>query len=668
LIARIVASEPEPPESEQMEEVNEIVPLQIESPWPAERLDAGIRSTVILPGSVFPLPPVAVGKGDAVDISPVPYAIGDLKLVRQRLRRYELGEVSGIENVMRGEYKESSEKRLRELRTEELESDSNEQQAARELSGQRQDLLAETLNTLKENFQYHYESQYGPPAKQLTVIVDGTVQPVDGEPQKTANSDAISAARLLTQRAAGSMARRLHWQRSSASINRDEVCTLRRIDAGQMETNVRAIYRWVNKVYQCWTVALGKRFILEFFVRNPAQGYIAGSFSLRGLSLREPPALIDFGVKTFQDISIDPESPAYYAKLAAEYDVVELQPPPELHSLSSIAFQGGEPVCGQSIPVASGYRAASAKVAVSPAPGDDSLQLSVSVGQQRYEYPPGDGDSGTAALQLDGQTGLVPAAVLSRQAKQTTQDAKALQISAGYSVAIEIKADLSEQALDQWKLATFKSIAAGCARARELYYEMVGAWPSQLQQPSSLSIRELVRSELRRDIVRQLIRHVETLTGESGNIALGRERYVQFLERALAWGEMAYAFTVKTEDDIGTSISQQYRGEDELFSAFLQAGSSRVLLPVTPDFAYRMLYFLASGQIWPGVDSLTPTFCPEEKSAPDYHYINLVNALKESADCESATERQETWELVVPTNMTVLQEGSQLPVFEGEEL
>ncbi|MGL6159316.1 hypothetical protein [Microbulbifer sp.] len=656
LIARIVASEPEPPEGDAD---GEALPPEPALLWPAERLGEGIRATVVLPGTVFPLPSAKESaRGGAGDTGPVPYAIGDLKLVRQRLRGYCLGEVSGIENVMRGEYKESSERRLRESRVEELESDSGLQQVDRELSGQRQDLLAEALNTLEENFQYHYESQYGPPAKQLTVIVDGTVQPVDGKPQKTATSDATRAARLLTQRAAGSLARRLHWQRSSASIDRDERCTVRRVDASGMDNNLRAIYRWVNKIYQCWTVTLGKRFILEFLVRNPSQGYISGSFSLRGLSLREPPPLIDFDVKNFQDISVDPKSPAYYANLAAEYDVVDIQPPPAPRVISSAAFQGGEPVCRQSIPVAPGYRAVSANVTVSPAPGDDSLKLCVSVGQQSYEYP--GGETETAQLKLSGQTGQVPAAVLVSTPK------KSLKTPAGYSVAVEIEAELGEQALDEWKLATFKAISAGCTRQRERYYEMVGSWPSRVYQPSPLGAREAVRDELRRDIVRQLIRHVEKLTGESGNIALGGQRYVQFLERALAWEEMAYAFTVKTEDDVGTAISQQYRGEDELFSAFLQAGLARVLLPVTPDFAFRMLYFLASGQIWPGADTLAPVFCPQEEGTLDYRYVNLANALKESSEAGAEEERGESWELVVPTDMTVLQEGDELPVFTGE--
>lgn len=647
LIERIIASEPEGDGH-----LNEELPPV----WPASRLEEGIAATVVLPGEIFPLPAADKNARDRLTgtCSPVPYAIGDLELVRQRLCRYQLGEVSGIENVLHGEYKESSEKSLRESRIEESLSESGAQVFSNELSGQRQDLLAETINTLKENFQYHYESQYGPPAKQLTVIVDGTVEPVDDKPQKNHHDRTTGSVRSLTQRAAGSLARKVHWQRSSASLDRDESQTLRRIDGRHTEGNIRAVYRWINKIYQCWTVTLGRRFVLEFIVREPAQGYIAGSFSLRGLSLREPPPLIDFGVKTFQDISIEPESPRYYAKLAAEYQVVDLQPPPAEESRSGLTFQSDDPVSRQSLPLEPGYRAVSATVSVSPAPGNDDLQLKIIVGQQCYGYPPAEGQSGN--LELDGQTGQVPAAVLSSG-----------EGIGAYNVAVEVTAKLSAQVLDRWKLDTYKAISFGCERLRERYYKTLSSWPGDRRQSSALGAGETVRGELRRDIVRQLLRQVETLTGESRDIVLGEQRYVQFFDRALSWEEMAYTFTVKTEDDLGTTISQQYRGEDELFSAFLQAGASRILLPVTPEFSYRMLYFLASGQIWPGADTLTPTFRPQTNGSPDNRYINLVNALKESIDVPQEEEAGETWELVVPTDMTVLQESDQLPIFCGGE-
>lgn len=626
--------------------------------WSAPRLLDGIRATVILPGDIFPLPPAGSPETAPTESAIVPYAIGDVKLVRQRLQGYRLGEVSRIESVMRGELKESSETSLHESRTEERLSDSSTQGSDTELSGWRGNLLLEAQNTQKDNFHYHYESQYAPPANQLQVIVDETIQPENDEPQRTLDNRATRAARRLTQRAASSLERRLQWQRSSATVHRDERQTLRRIDAAGLDTNLRAVYRWVNKVYRCRTEDLGRHLVLEFTVRNPASGTIAGAFSLRGLSLSEPPPLADAGVHTFQDISTDPDSDAYYATLAVQYGVVELEPPPAPHAHSSVTFLGGEPLRGQSVAVAPGYSAHSAHVAVTPAPGASGLELEVAVGQCAWRYSgPG---SDTETLELGGERESVPVAVLS------AGGGKGAGIDGSYSVVVEVAATLTSEALERWKLATYKAISAGCERQRERYYATVSSW-SGASRVSPDKVRQTVRTALRRDIVRQLLQRARHQTGEGGDVAAGRQRYVQFFDRALAWEDMAYAFTVKTEDDLGTAIEQHYSGGDQLLSAFLQAGSARVLMPVTPEFSYRLLYFLASGQIWPGTDPLTPTFCPQLKGGADRRYVELVNALKESAEIPTPELPQEDWELVVPTEMTVLQDGEQLPVFEGGE-
>jgi hypothetical protein len=63
--------------------------------WTRRRVGEGVAATLVLPAKLFVLPSGA---------APVlPYAIGELQLVRQRLARYALGEVSRIDNVMKGE-------------------------------------------------------------------------------------------------------------------------------------------------------------------------------------------------------------------------------------------------------------------------------------------------------------------------------------------------------------------------------------------------------------------------------------------------------------------------------------------------------------------------------------------------------------------------------------
>src|SRR5205814_1414869 len=62
---------------------------------------AMLRSHLRLPADAFPLPPARTGAVRGID----PYAVGELQRVRRRLRRYRLGAVAHIENVMAGERK-----------------------------------------------------------------------------------------------------------------------------------------------------------------------------------------------------------------------------------------------------------------------------------------------------------------------------------------------------------------------------------------------------------------------------------------------------------------------------------------------------------------------------------------------------------------------------------
>ena len=85
-----------------------------------------VHATPVLPAKAFPLPP-SPGSPDKPILSPAsadspgkdhdqtkktdawlqPMAVGELKRVRQRLHHYELGEIAQIENVLRGEVKET---------------------------------------------------------------------------------------------------------------------------------------------------------------------------------------------------------------------------------------------------------------------------------------------------------------------------------------------------------------------------------------------------------------------------------------------------------------------------------------------------------------------------------------------------------------------------------
>jgi hypothetical protein len=68
-----------------------------------------------------------------------------------------------------------------------------------------------------------------------------------------------------------------------------------------------------------------------------------------------------------------------------------------------------------------------------------------------------------------------------------------------------------------------------------------------------------------------------------------------------------------------------------------------------------VLYYLSSGTIWLGENSLTPT---NEK------YVSLVNELKilpkVDGECKYVSK---PWQITIPTSMIMLQDSSKLPQF-----
>jgi hypothetical protein len=116
---------------------------------------------------------------------------------------------------------------------------------------------------------------------------------------------------------------------------------------------------------------------------------------------------------------------------------------------------------------------------------------------------------------------------------------------------------------------------------------------------------------------------------------------------------MAFSFTVHTGEAPASRAIGHYAGEDLLFTAFLQAGFARVLLPVRPGYDLAVPYLLASGMLWDGPDALAPA---------NRGFVALINDLKAAAGSPPEREvRSEPWDIRVPTSMVMLQDGAELP-------
>jgi hypothetical protein len=136
------------------------------------------------------------------------------------------------------------------------------------------------------------------------------------------------------------------------------------------------------------------------------------------------------------------------------------------------------------------------------------------------------------------------------------------------------------------------------------------------------------------------------------NSAKRKARYIQFLEQAFEWQQIAYIFYPyfwATESKWIELMNREDQADYNM-SAFLKAGSVRVLLAVQPSYNEAVLHFLATREPWEG------------GSVPvigDPLYLPLFEEIqKQQDDLLGAIPEGKPWEFIVPTSLVYLQDSS----------
>ena len=134
--------------------------------------------------------------------------------------------------------------------------------------------------------------------------------------------------------------------------------------------------------------------------------------------------------------------------------------------------------------------------------------------------------------------------------------------------------------------------------------------------------------------------------------AHAKGRYVQFLEQAFEWQQIAFLlfpyFWADTERWVD-SMSRQDPADPQ-FTAFLQAGSARVLVAVTPAYEDAVTHFIATGEPWDGGPA---------PAIGDELFLPIHNELRrQQDDLYGGTPDGDAWEFTLPTALIYLQNSS----------
>jgi len=597
------------------------------------------RASIILPQKLFPLPPAS--KGDSPSKAEAkewvePYAIGDLQLVRQRLLRYELGEVAHIENVLKGERKETTQRKLNRVNESVTNASEQLEETDTDIQGTRADILNETRKTLAKDTVTttfnDFKATYGSPT---TVTYTGSWS-VGNAPENPYIENVTNFAKKITTRTANRIARYVNKVRTFSTLNEAEEIVIHAFDNTAIPSNVIGIYRWVNKIYKVHVVNYGHRLMIQFLLQNPAHPYITNLFQLKGISL-EPPITPDkLNLKSYADITR-----VNYPQLATMYDI---QPPLIEVKIIPAAFKDAEPLNLKKISIPEGYIAHSACVA---GVFSGVTELTGFVGKETFTLTPSKNQTNITMNQEDS------AIAISVMCNTDQADKK-------YCVTIEVKCTLMPEKYEEWQIKTYNAILEAYRQQKAEYYERAGVGQTEIGSHNPLENRKIENNELKKGCTKQLLKQHLQLVGTSEDNAIAQLRYIQFFEQAFEWDEMTYQFSPplqqqESSEEFTATALNYYSGTDSIFTNFLQAESARVLLPVRPDYTMLLLYYLSSGEIWPGENALTPT---NEK------YVSLVNELKILPKIDrECNHLSKPWEITIPTSMIMLQDSSKLPQF-----
>lgn len=576
--------------------------------------------------------------------------IADLMVVKQRLKRYEKGEIAHIENVLKGESKKRTHRRAKTTEETYARDEETIEETEEDLkSSNRFEMQRETQKTIKEDhtFDSTLTAKYGTAVKVTAKY--GYKQSSD-EVSKAANR----YARDITQRAASKVAERVREAKTRTLVQEVEETNVHEvINTSPDAAHVVGMYRYLDKVYDAQVYSYGQRLMFEFVIPEPAAFAIFADKSkpvtVDGVTLTAPQPPLNKARKPLRPGDITPNT---YQDWVARYEVASVSPPPPKNRYVPYTFKTSQQPQNEGdlvvdhdakeLKIPPGYLAESARGTVQLLPRkralhpEDDPRAKIVIGTKnvwvdmwtkQYKY---------FAVQLGHHPdAAVPIVVSAMHRGQL-------------SVSIEVLCTRTSEKYATWQHKTYDAIIAAYNDLRSQYEDSVAA--SAIGQGITITgknpkiNRQRERSELKKGAIVLLTEDISPHLDFVGSIdvlesddtkkdkykghpevdfaeAAREGPYIQFLEQAFEWAQMSYVFYpyfwARKKRWVGLS---QLDDKDPLYSEFLRAGSARVLIPVRPGYEDSVMYFLETKEIWRG--SGPP-------SVGSSRYVSIVESLKE---------------------------------------
>jgi hypothetical protein len=616
--------------------------------------------------------------------------IGVLKMARQSLAGYVLGELADIVNVLPRERQARSERTLTD--SSERGQDSHES-AGDSLQAFQSDTVAELSEAINEVMAaeglVRNMTDVTPSYQNLNLLLSGSWSGGNAA-SSLSGIDASRFVQRMTEQAAKRLGERVASQRGKTRRELWERCSSSVVDntAGERLTGV---YRWIDRVVRIRLENLGPRLVMAFGLKKPAQYWTERIAASGNVPLQQPEPLPAFAVPDGQGYqNIDASN---YQAFGARYGLADLEPPPPMQ-LTVVATLNRASLAELSIlRIPDGYVASSGSVAMGLS--DSRYNIVCSVGNETLaSYPP-------SPLPPNALKVVVPAASSSTSVGDPTVNPPAIPVSTAatfplsqikgatgsipitvisaaplFGVSIEIvcdRAPLQENAAGQqtyplltaWQMRTYDRLLKAWQAASREY---VLALAARIAEASAGRSAEVQRETLETLCLQLLLQAGKDNPQGFKPGDWGRTFQPVFAWRAMAWQYELFGLGIWADWAEG-AVAQALRSSSELrFRNFLEASSAQVLLPVQPGWEAWILFYLQFQREWPGGREsapLTESSIPMLEELFEAESIGAPAMQPEVAVTEPLCAEGEQWTLRIPTCLLYLQEGSGLPSFQA---
>jgi hypothetical protein len=548
-----------------------------------------------------------------------PLGIGELLVIRQHLSGYEQGEVAYIENVMMHQLKTNTDKKTEEQRFIYKENAATKAGEDEVLLKSENYNFGQEIGSLaaRDNETFTFDPD-------ITKTFTDTSEAMTGGwtltlPTKDLVNNLIQYVRHLTGRASHHLQQKITNLYEQSSLIRKTSIVVNTLDNLSNESNIRGIYRWVNKVFSTSLINYGRRLIIEFGVPDPAaacrENDIIYNIPVPPKSL--PPAF------SYGDITRD-----NYLQFVSDYNMKEYPLPPEAAKSVMVILQNMPQQAHTLARIPEGYVADKAVISyifsgtvLMGIVGDASFTYTgttLTVDPPAYPgmFPP-TLYTGSAEVVLNDVTSVVPVSVMCN--------------ANFYTVNADIVCKCIPGVYERWQVQFFQLVIAAYENLREEYFkkkDLKEIWRLQ---------RRIEKSELKKGCM--------NLLAASGNFPWG------YYEQVFEWEKMTYTFysdCVQQEVMPDWNNIHQDMYTDPAFNKFLEAKSARVVVAVRRGHDKHVLNHLY------GVRK-------EGTSPVSTRYLDYCDEIEKMEDSECRIG--EPWNVIVPTSMTILQDSPDLPKF-----